>query len=73
MVNRYSPAIWYRPQLSLIDLAATFALFRPSHVLEMLVTNIEQEAQGFPGPTCRERGARCSYHGPLTSDGPITF
>jgi len=66
VVNRYSPAIWYQPQLALLTWQR---LLRCSGLptLEMLVTNVEQEAQAFRGQLA-VKGVPGAIYGPLTSD-----
>lgn len=66
VVNRYSPAIWYQPQLSLLTWQR---LLRCSGLptLGMLVTNVEQEVQAFK-ERLTLKGVPGAVYGPLTSD-----
>jgi hypothetical protein len=66
VVNRFPPAMWYRPQAPLLfwqPLLRRCAL----PALEMLVTNVDQEARDFRQRLTLE-GAACAVYGPLTSD-----
>lgn len=66
VVNRYSPAIWYQPQLPLLIWQR---LLRRSGLptLGVLVTNVEQEARAF-GQRLALKGVAGAVYGPLTSD-----
>jgi hypothetical protein len=66
VVNRYPPAIWYRPNVPLLS---WYPLLRSCGlpVLETLVTNVEQEARTFGQESAPERKAGVVY-GPLSSN-----
>ena len=66
VVNRFSPAMWYRPQAPLLSwqpLLRRCAL----PALEMLVTNVDREARDF-GQRLALEGAAGAVYGPLSSD-----
>ena len=66
VVNRYPPAVWYRPRAPLVS---WYGLLRRSGLstLDTLVTNVEHEARAFGKQLAEENlpGAVC---GALTSD-----
>ena len=66
VVNRFPPAIWYRPQAPLLS---WHALLRRCGLptLETLVTNVDQEARAFGGRSSLA-GVEGAVYGPLTSD-----
>jgi hypothetical protein len=66
VVNRFTPAIWYRPQAPLLawrGMLARSGLATP----ETLVTNAEDEAREF-GRRLHAVGVGGAVYGPLTSD-----
>ena len=65
VVNRYPPAIWYRPQFPLLS---WHSLLRHCGLptMETLVTNVEQEARSFGEHAASEAMSGVIY-GPLTS------
>ena len=66
VVNRYSPAIWYSPKVSL--LCWQYLLRRCGFpTLETLVTNEEEEARAF-GQRLAQEGVAGAVYGPLTSE-----
>lgn len=66
VVNRYSPAIWYGPKVSL--LCWQHLLRRCGFpTLETLVTNDEEEARAF-GRRLAQQGVAGAVYGPLTSE-----
>jgi hypothetical protein len=66
VVNRYSPAMWYRVQPQLLSWQP---LLRRCGLptLETLVTNVEEQARGF-GQRLAQEGVAGTVYGPLTSD-----
>jgi len=66
VVNRYPPAIWYQPRAPLLSWQR---LLRQSGLptLEVLVTNVEEEARAF-GRRLALGGVAGAVYGPLTSD-----
>jgi hypothetical protein len=66
VVNRYPPAVWYRPQAPLLSWRRL--LQRAGlPTLETLVTNVEQEARAF-GRRLAADGVDGVVYGPLTSE-----
>lgn len=65
VVNRYPPAVWYRPQAPLLS---WHGLLQRSGLptLETLVTSVEDEARAF-GERLTADGAGGAVYGPLTS------
>jgi hypothetical protein len=65
VVNRYPPAVWYRPQAPLLS---WHGLLQRSGLptLETLVTSVEDEARAF-GERVAADGAGGAVYGPLTS------
>ena len=66
VVNRYPPAVWYRPHAPLLS---WYGLLKRSGLstLDVLVTNIEQEARAF-GARLAEQDLSGVVCGALTSD-----
>ena len=66
VVNRYPPALWYRPQIPLLSWQR---LLRHCGMpmSETLVTNVELEARDF-GRRLAAQGVAGAVYGPLTSD-----
>jgi hypothetical protein len=67
VVNRYGPAVWYRPQAPLLSWQGTLVrsgLPTP----ETLVTNAQEEAREF-GRRLRALGVDGVVYGPLTGEG----
>ena len=66
VVNRYPPAIWYRPRTNVLT---WLPLLRRCDLpaLETMITNVEQEARAF-AKRQTDDGVSGSVYGPLTSD-----
>ena len=66
VVNRYPPAIWYRPRTSVLTWQP---LLRRCGlpVLETVITNVEEEARAFAQRQADD-GVSGAVYGPLTSD-----
>ena len=66
VVNRFPPAMWYRPQAPLLSWQPLLRR-RALPALEMLVTNVDREARDF-GQRLALEGAAGAVYGPLNSD-----
>ena len=66
VINRYPPALWYRPQMPLL---AWQRLLRSCGIptMKTLVTNVESEARDFRRHLARN-GVAGAVYGPLTSN-----